>query len=567
MHTYKRTVSEDGRTRVEVPFRGTELLALPIYNKGTAFTTDERAAFGLDGLLPDTVSTMDLQARRIYQSIVHKPEPLEQYIGLAGLQDRNEFLYYRVLLDHLEEFLPVVYTPTVGQASKEYSHIFRRGRGLWITPAHRGRIAEVLRNSWFADIRLIVVTDNQAILGIGDQGAGGMVIPIGKLAIYSAAAGIHPAETLPLSLDVGTDSRHLLDDPLYLGWRQPRLQGDEYFDLVAEFVAAVQDVFPRALLQWEDFQKNNAFELLERYRERIVSFNDDIQGTGATALAGLMAACLIADVELSRQRIVIVGGGAAGIGIARQLRSVLAAEGLSGADLHRAVAVLDSKGLIVDDRERIDAPKKEVAWPAELAAAAGLGSNRDLHAVVYALQPSVLIGTSGQTGIFSEDLVQEMAKHTKRPIIFPFSNPNDLSEARPEDLLWWTEGRALVATGSPFPPVDVNGREHSIAQGNNALIFPGVGLGTLVAEASEISDGMFTAAARALAGSVTQEERSAGRLFPAISRLRGVTRDIAAAVVRQARGEGLSRDIPDDQIDESVKRAMWNPDYPDYIPV
>jgi malic enzyme len=567
MHTYKRTVSEDGRTRVEVPFRGTELLALPIYNKGTAFTTDERAAFGLDGLLPDTVSTMDLQARRIYQSIVHKPEPLEQYIGLAGLQDRNEFLYYRVLLDHLEEFLPVVYTPTVGQASKEYSHLFRRGRGVWITPAHRGRIAEVLRNSWFADIRLIVVTDNQAILGIGDQGAGGMVIPIGKLAIYSAAAGIHPAETLPLSLDVGTDSRHLLDDPLYLGWRQPRLQGDEYFDLVAEFVAAVQDVFPRALLQWEDFQKNNAFELLERYRERIVSFNDDIQGTGATALAGLMAACLIADVELSRQRIVIVGGGAAGIGIARQLRSVLAAEGLSGADLHRAVAVLDSKGLIVDDRERIDAPKKEVAWPAELAAAAGLGSNRDLHAVVYALQPSVLIGTSGQTGIFSEDLVQEMAKHTKRPIIFPFSNPNALSEARPEDLLWWTEGRALVATGSPFPPVDVNGREHSIAQGNNALIFPGVGLGTLVAEASEISDGMFTAAARALAGSVTQEERSAGRLFPAISRLRGVTRDIAAAVVRQARGEGLSRDIPDDQIDESVKRAMWNPDYPDYIPV
>ncbi|MGB6995642.1 MAG: oxaloacetate-decarboxylating malate dehydrogenase, partial [Thermoanaerobaculia bacterium] len=258
MHSYKRTVSEDGRTRVEVPFRGAELLALPIYNKGTAFTTEERAAFGLDGLLPETVSTMDLQARRIYESIVRKPEPLEQYIGLAGLQDRNEYLYYRVLLDHLEEFLPVVYTPTVGQASKEYSHIFRRGRGIWITPAHRGRIAEVLRHSAFADIRLIVATDNQAILGIGDQGAGGMVIPIGKLAIYSAAAGIHPAETLPLSLDVGTDNRRLLDDPLYLGWRQPRLQGDEYFDLVAEFVAAVQEVFPRALLQWEDFQKNNA---------------------------------------------------------------------------------------------------------------------------------------------------------------------------------------------------------------------------------------------------------------------------------------------------------------------
>ena len=567
MHSYKRTVSEDGRTRVEVPFRGTELLALPIYNKGTAFSTEERAAFGLDGLLPDTVTTMDLQARRIYEGIVRKPEPLEQYIGLAGLQDRNEYLYYRVLLDHLEEFLPVVYTPTVGQASKEYSHIFRRGRGLWITPAHRGRIAEVLRNSCFADIRLIVVTDNQAILGIGDQGAGGMVIPIGKLAIYSAAAGIHPAETLPLSLDVGTDNRHLLDDPLYLGWRQPRLEGDEYFDLVAEFVAAVQDVFPRALLQWEDFQKNNAFELLERYRERIVSFNDDIQGTGSTALAGLMAACLIAEVELSRQRIVIVGGGAAGIGIARQLRSVLAAEGLSGADLHRAVAVLDSKGLIVDDRERIDRPKKEVAWPAELAAAEGLGSNRDLHAVVYALRPSVLIGTSGQAGIFSEDLVQEMAKHTKRPIIFPFSNPNDLSEARPEDLLWWTEGRALVATGSPFPPVDFNGRELTISQGNNALIFPGVGLGTLVAEASMISDGMFTAAARALAASVTQEERSAGQLFPAISRLREVTRDIAAAVVRQARDEGLARDIPDQQIDESVKQAMWTPEYPDYVPV
>ena len=567
MNTYKRTLNKEGSTRVEVPMRGVELLAQPIYNKGTAFTTDERRTFGLEGLLPDTVSPMELQASRFYKNIVRKPEPLEQYIGLAGLQDRNEHLYYRVLLDHLEELLPVVYTPTVGQASKEYSHIFRRGRGVWITPAHRGRIADVLRNSCFADVRLIVVTDNQAILGIGDQGAGGMVIPIGKLAIYSAAAGIHPAETLPVSLDVGTDNRRLLDDPLYLGWRQPRLQGEEYFDLIEEFVVAVREVFPRAVLQWEDFQKNNAFALLERYRQRIVSFNDDIQGTGATALAGLIAACLIADVELADQRIVVVGGGAAGIGIARQLRAALAAEGVSSAALFRAVTVLDSRGLIVDDRDRIDAQKKEVAWPAELAAAEGLGAKRDLHEVIYALRPSVLIGTSGQAGIFSEDLVQEMAKHTQRPIIFPFSNPNDLSEARPEDLLWWTEGHALVATGSPFPPVHFDGRELVIAQGNNALIFPAVGLGTLVAEASEISDGMFTAAARALAESVSQNERKDGRLFPAISRLRVVTRRIAAAVVRQARDEGLAIDIPDREIDERVKRAMWIPEYPDYVAV
>ncbi|MFQ5524634.1 MAG: NAD-dependent malic enzyme [Thermoanaerobaculia bacterium] len=558
---------EDGRYKFEVPHRGAELIEQPMYNKSSAFSPEERRLFELEGLLPQAVSSMALQARRVHGNIVRKTEPIEQYIGLAALQDRNEHLFYRVLLDNLEEFLPVVYTPTVGQASREFSRIFRRARGMWITPDHRGRLEEVLANAPFPDVRLIVVTDNQAILGIGDQGAGGMVIPVGKLAIYCAAAGIHPAMTLPVSLDVGTNNQDLLEDELYLGWRKPRLEGDEYFDLVNEFVEEVTKRFPGALIQWEDFRNENAHELLERYRSRVLSFNDDVQGTGATALAGILAAGRITGDALADHRVLIVGAGAAGGGIAHQLKAALADAGLAGDDLVQSVAVLDSRGPLIAGREGLTGIKPLLAWPAELAASMGLAAGDSLFDVVRNYRPTILIGTSGQAGMFSEDVVRTMASNTERPLVFPFSNPNRLSEAEPADVVRWTDGRALIATGSPFDPVAHEGHEHRVGQGNNAFIFPGVGLGALAAEAREITDAMFTAAADALAAAVSEDELASFSLYPAVSRLREVTRDVAVAVAVQAAADGVGREGNLEDPAAAVDAFMWEPEYPDLVPV
>src|SRR5512141_2887230 len=490
METFKVGHDSNGNPRLEVPYRGTQLLRHPMYTKSSAFNREERKTFGLEGLLPGAVSTMEQQERRVYANISRKSDPLEKFIGLVALQDRNEHLFYRLLVDHVEEYLPIVYTPTVGKACQEFSHIFRRARGLWITPGHRGRIYEVLGNAPFADVRLIVVTDNERILGLGDQGAGGMGIPIGKLALYTAAAGIHPAQTLPISLDVGTDNESLLNDPLYLGWRFPRLRGAEYDSLVEEFVQAVKRRFPKVLLQWEDFKKVNAFRLLDRYQKSITCFNDDIQGTAAVAAAGMMAGCRVTGIPLTEQRVVILGAGAAGIGIARLLRDTFRRAGLTGDRLTRSIANLDSHGLVVDDEEIRDVHKRDFAWPAALAAAAGLpkGAPRDLLAVVRALKPTMLIGTSGEPGTFTEAIVREMAKHVERPVIFPMSNPTSKTEAKPVDLVKWTDGRALMATGSPFDPVPYAGRKISVGQGNNAFIFPGVGLGVLVSEAKEVTE-------------------------------------------------------------------------------
>jgi malate dehydrogenase (oxaloacetate-decarboxylating) len=569
METFALRRDSTGRLSLEVPYRGTRLLRHPMYTKGTAFSQDERRAFGLDGLLPGAVSTMDQQVRRVYANITRKGDPLEKYIGLAALQDRNEHLFYRILSDHIEEFLPIVYTPTVGRACQEFSHIFRRARGLWITPGHRGRIDEVLGNAPFADVRLIVVTDNERILGLGDQGAGGMGIPIGKLALYTAGAGIHPSQTLPISLDVGTDKEELLADDLYLGWRMPRLRGDDYDSLVEEFVRAVKRRFPKALLQWEDFKKVNAFRLLDRYRKVITCFNDDIQGTAAVATAGMMAGCRATGIPLADQRVVILGAGAAGIGIARLLRDTFQREGLEGEDLIRAVANLDSNGLLVDDEEIRDVHKRDFAWPAALAEKIGLpkGSRRDLLSVVKAMKPSMLIGTSGEPGTFTEAIVREMGRHVERPVIFPMSNPTSKSEAKPVDIVAWTDGRALIATGSPFDPVLHAGRTITIGQGNNVFIFPGVGLGALVAEAREVTDGMFAVAARALAGEVRASDLASGSLFPSTQEIRRVSARIAQAVVAEARDSGVGRAIPDEDIPKAVAAAMWNPAYLPMVPV
>ena len=543
------------------PLRGAHLLGQPMHNKGTAFTGLERAALGLEGLLPAAVSTIEQQARRVLENLARKADPLEKYIGLASLQDRNEPLFYRVLAEHLEEFLPIIYTPTVGRACQEFSHIFRRARGLWITPAHRGRIHDVLGNAPFEDVRLIVVTDNERILGLGDQGAGGMGIPIGKVTLYSAAAGIHPSQTLPVSLDVGTDNETLLADDLYLGWRHPRVRGAAYAELVEEFVTAVKRRFPRALLQWEDFKKQNAFDLLDRYQRVLPSFNDDIQGTGACVVSAVLAATRVTGVSLADQRVVILGAGAAGIGIARALRAALARAGMNGDELARAIVVVDVGGPLMLDGQALDTCQRPFAWELGLAASVGLRPGANLETVVRTLRPTVLVGVCGQGGAFTGATVAAMAALTPRPLILPLSNPTSQSEATPEDLLEWTGGRALIATGSPFEPVSRGGRIFRIGQSNNAFIFPGVGLGALVAEASEVTDGMFSAAAECLAGLVSDDDLATGSLFPPIGALRHVAGRIAEAVVRAARDEGAGRAVPDEKIVTEVAAARWEPGY------
>ncbi len=542
--------------------RGQHLLGHPFNNKGSAFTKDERRAFALEGLLPSAVNTLEQQARRVYENLARKTDPLERYIGLASLEDRNEHLFHHVLAEHLEEFLPIVYTPTVGRACQEFSHIFRRARGLWITPEHRGRIDEVLGNWPVEDVRLIVVTDNERILGLGDQGAGGMGIPIGKVAVYTAAAGIHPQRTLPISLDVGTDNQQLLDDDLYLGWPHRRLRGPEYDAIVDEFVAAVRHRFPRALLQWEDFKKQNAFNLLDRYRKVLPSFNDDIQGTGAVVLAGILAATRVTGIPLARQRIVILGAGAAGIGIARQIRDALARAGLTGEALTRALALVDVGGLLARDGQPLDDFQLPLAWPAELARACGLAQPHGLEAVVRALKPTVLIGACGQGGAFGQAVVEAMAAHVERPMILPLSNPTSQSEAVPADLLAWTHGRVLVAAGSPFEPVAHDGRLVRIGQCNNAFIFPGMGLGALVAQVREVTDPMFRAAAECLAEQVTAEELAAGTLYPHVGDLRCVSTRIALAVACAARDSGVGRSLGDDALEQAIAESQWRPGYP-----
>jgi len=545
--------------------RGYELIRDPLLNKGTALTSRERQDLGVEGLLPCGEMTMAQQARRVYTSLQRKETALGKYIDLADLQDRNEQLYYRVLCDHLEELMPIVYTPTVGLATQRYSHVYRRGRGLWITPGHRGRIAEVMRNAvGDRDIRLLVVTDNEAILGIGDQGAGGMALAIGKLALYCAAAGIHPCHTLPVSLDVGTDNLPLLEDDLYLGWPKRRLRGEAYYSLVEEFVDAVLEVFPGAVLQWEDLRKDNALTILDRYRGRVPSFNDDIQGTGAVVLAGILSAMRISGGNLTEQRVLVYGAGAAGLGIVRQVRGGISE---AGGD-PRNVAVMDSRGLLIDDRDFAEQYKRDLAMPADMAGELDLSqedTRRDLARVVDRFRPTVLVGACGVGQSFSETVIRNMVKHVERPIILPISNPTDLTEAVPEDVFKWTGGKALIATGSPFAAVHWDGRDHVIGQCNNVFIFPGVGMGALLAGAESISSSMIRAAAHALAENVSEAELASGMLFPVVGRLREISRKVAEAVMQAASEEGLGEKLTVDQRRKRLDDFIWEPDYPDYV--
>ena len=556
---------------LRVAFRGRSLLGRPLYNKDAAFTNEERDWFGLHGLLPTTVLTLEEQARLEQEHLRRKADELETYIGLAALQDRNETLFYRVLVDNLEEYLPIVYTPTVGRACQEYSHIFRRPRGLWITPDDRERIPELLRNAAQVDVRLIVVTDNERILGLGDQGAGGMGIPIGKLALYTAGAGIYPAYTLPISLDVGTDRKELLDDPLYLGWRRPRLRGPEYQAFVDAFVVGVKAVFPRALLQWEDLKQHNAFRQLDRFRDVLPSFNDDIQGTASVALAGIYAGLRLTGARLADQRIVFFGAGAAALGIARLVRTAMAAAGMPPEAIRRALIPFDTHGLVVASRTDLEDDKRDFALEDEDLAAYRLHPGAGLLEVVRRVKPTVLFGTTATPGAFTRPVIREMAAHVDRPMVFPMSNPTSKAEATPADVFAWSQNRALVATGSPFPPVDCGGRQRVVGQANNSFIFPGVGLGAIVAGVQTVGDDLFLVAARVLADMVSEERLASCALYPPISMLRAISRAIAIGCVRTA-GMVDGRPLPGDEAEaaaaaeKAVDDATWWPAYPPYEP-
>lgn len=554
-----------GEEYVEVPFKGHRLVEHPMYNKGTAFTQQEREALDLVGLLPELVATLELQCQRAYESFLAKPNNLEKYIYLISLQDRNETLFYRLLLDHLEEMLPIVYTPTVGEACLQFSHIFRRPRGSYVTANNVHKIDKVLANVPFSNVSLIVATDGERILGLGDQGAGGMGIPIGKSSLYVAAGGQHPAFCLPVLIDVGTNNEEALRDPLYIGLRQPRLTGEKYDAVIEQFVVGVRRTFPNALLQWEDFGKHNAFRLLERYRERICSFDDDIQGTGAVAMAVLLAAMRIKRERLRDQRFVILGQGQAGIGIARQIHTGLREEGLSDAEAKALIFGLDKDGLLVegmqvsDEQEEWVKPRAAVAdW--QLSDPSRIG----LLDTVRNAEATVLIGATGQAGVFDEAVLRQMSDNCQLPVILPLSNPTSKSECTPELAFQVTGGRCLCATGSPFPPVVVNGQKRVISQCNNLYVFPGMGLGALVAGTPKVTDQMFMGASRALADMLTQEQLSTGQMLPAISDIRQVSAQVAFAVAKVARDSGLGMRVEDEQLLRVIANAMWEPKYLPY---
>lgn len=552
---------------VEVSLRGHMLLHQPLWNKGSAFTEEERREFGLVGLLPPHISSLEEQVTRSYGSYLHKDDDLERYIFLAALQDRDEVLFYRLLSDHLSEMCPMVYTPVVGLACQNYSHIYRRPRGLYISYPHQNDIEEMLLHAPSQDVRVIVVTDGERILGLGDLGIGGMDIPVGKLTLYSLCAGIHPATTLPIILDVGTDNQELLADPLYLGWHHERVRGMAYDGFVDAFVQAVKRVFPNVLLQWEDFAKGNARRLLARYQDELCTFNDDIQGTGAVTLAGLLAAVKSIGAKLSEQTVVILGGGSAGTGIAEQLVSAMTSEGQSPAAARAALWLIDSHGLVHTGRRHLEPEKRLFAQPLERLVEWPLAGQvtPGLEDVVAHLHPTILIGTAAQAGAFTESIVREMAAHARRPIIFPLSNPTSKSEAVPADLNAWTEGRALIATGSPFPDVYYRGQCISIGQCNNMFIFPGVGLGVLAARARRVTDTMFLAAAHALSDCSPVLQSTRAPLYPAVEAVREVAERVAVAVGLTAQQAGVAEPTSLDVLAQQVKAHMWTPEYPRLI--
>ncbi|MCL4868639.1 MAG: NAD-dependent malic enzyme [Anaerolineae bacterium] len=536
---------------------GVDLLHDPLLNKGTAFSEEERLSLRLCGLLPPRVLTQEQQAARIMENFYKKPTMLEKYIFMVSLQDRNETLFYHTVINHLEEMMPIIYTPTVGQACQEYGHIYRRPRGLYISSQDRGRVADILHNWPYEDVRVIVVTDGERILGLGDLGANGMGIPVGKLSLYTACAGINPAYTLPITLDVGTNNETLLNDPLYIGLPQRRLRGQAYDDLIEEFVTAVQARFPRALIQFEDFGNSNAFRLLKKYRDRACTFNDDVQGTAAVTLAGLYTALRLTHNRLSDHTFLFLGAGEAGIGIGDLIVSALIEEGLTPEAARQKCWFVDSQGLVVKSRENLAEHKLPYAHDYPFLP--------DLAAAVAALRPTALIGVSGQGQTFTQPIVAKMAQLNEKPIILALSNPTSKAECTAEEAYRWSDGRAIYASGSPFDPVTFNGQTFIPGQGNNSYIFPGVGLSVVACGSRHVTDEMFMAAAKTLASTVTPQELAQGRIYPALTRIREVSAVIAAAVGQVAYEQGLAAVPKPDDLLAHMQAQMYEPVYQSYV--
>ena len=536
---------------------GVDLLHEATLNKGTAFIEEERQALGLEGLLPPYVNSLETQVIRVMENFHKKPSDLEKYIYLMSLLGRNETLFYRVVMDKIEEMMPVVYTPTVGRACQEYGHIFRRPRGIFISAKDKGRVVDVLRNWPNRDVRIIVVTDGERILGLGDLGANGMGIPVGKLCLYTACAGVHPGLCLPVTLDVGTNNEELLHDVLYVGTRQRRLGREQYDDLVQEFITAVRELYPNVLIQFEDFATGNALRLLDIYRDRVCTFNDDIQGTGVVGLAGLYSAMRIVGGKLKDQRILFLGAGEAGIGIGNMISSALVVDGLSEQEARKRCWFVDSKGLVVKSRSDLAEYKLPYAHDYEYVG--------DFLSAVRSLRPTVIIGVSGQPNTFTQSVLKAMASYNKRPIVFAMSNPTSKAECTAEEAYTWTDGRAIFASGSPFAPVTFKGKKYVPGQANNAYAFPGIGLGVIACEAISVTDEMFSVAAKALANAASEADLELGRIYPSLTKIKEVSAAIATAVAEVAYNQGLAGKPKPDDISAYIKSQMYEPEYRRYV--
>jgi malate dehydrogenase (oxaloacetate-decarboxylating) len=553
---------------VQTSLSGYELLSDPSLNKGTAFTEAERDTFELHGLLPPHIGLLEEQISRRLKAIRSFETDLERYAFLRELQDTNETLFYALLVQNIEEMLPIIYTPTVGAGCEQFSRLFRKPRGLFLSYPHKDKIPQILANRRFDNVEAIVVTDGGRILGLGDQGAGGMGIPIGKLSLYVCCGGVDPATTLPIILDVGTDNAERLADPLYIGWRHERVRGQQYDEFVEAFVTAVTDRWPHVLLQWEDFAKGDAGRLLTRYRDRLCTFNDDIQGTAAVATGALLAAVNVTGLPLTAQRIVIFGAGSAGCGIAQLMKTVMMQAGLTAAEAESRFFLVDKDGLLLSGA--CDAQSVQETFAHDTAMIAGWTLEKpgsaSLLDVVNNVKPTVLIGASGAPACFSEAIIRAMAAHSARPVVFPLSNPTSRCEATPADIMKWTDGRAIVGSGSPFPPIEHNGCSFKIDQTNNSYIFPGVGLAAIALRTKRVTEGMFIAAARALAEASPAIGNPSANLLPPVRDLRDVSLAVALSVGIQAHREGLT-DIPSDKIEETICAKIWTPEYRPYVRV
>lgn len=545
---------------------GPQILNDPLLNKGTAFTEEERLELGLDGLLPTHISTLEEQVKRRYANFKSQPSPLSKYTFLNALQNRNNTLFYRFVLEHVNEMVPLIYTPTVGEVSTDFSLLYKEQRGLYLSYSKRDRIEQMVANFPRSDIDVIVITDGERILGLGDLGVGGMAIPIGKLALYTLFGGIHPERTLPIVLDVGCNNPKLLEDPLYLGWRNERIEGDEYYDFVDQCITAIKKRFPNVLLQWEDFAKPHAQPLLKKYRESLCSFNDDIQGTASVALAAVYSALKLSKGKLKEQRFAVLGGGSAGIGICDQLVNAIVADGeITKEEAQKLFYVVDLHGLLQSEAEHYNASQRPYCHSQKALASWKIANpaHITLLEVIENAKPSVLIGVSTQGGAFTEEIIRAMNKHTPRPMIFPLSNPTSRSEATPSNLIKWTKGEAIIATGSPFEPVAHEGHLHKIAQCNNVYIFPGVGLGLIATKASYVSDQVFINAAKVLSEHSPMLTDPYAPLFPTLDTLREVTRKIGINVAETILEEGHNT-VEIDSVEKSIDEAIWFPEYPIY---